>query len=356
MESAIGSRGWKVAALAAVLAVALLVAAALSPASAQAAQGLEAGAAGESAATAAQEASYALLTADGFLERCDSKGNAAGEAWHAESDREAIYALADVETVFIAADVKEVNRFALRYQTGAGAVNVANNYTSLYQFSALPSLRRVAFAGESSAVTVRPYAFQACKNLESIAMPASMRRIGTFAFYGCNNLSKVKLGQNLEVIEGGAFYDCISLERIAIPASVDSVQGSAFHGCYQLAKVSCANPAPPTLGPGAFDGASSKLKISVPKSAYSMYCSQWSSYADKIADPRSKQSLELEVLDSFSVDRSKLTWSTWSIPSKAIFKLTGAKGSVTYSKVSPSSSQMSESEKGAIALHPGLQV
>ncbi|MTV49986.1 leucine-rich repeat protein [Heliobacillus mobilis] len=89
-------------------------------------------------------------------------------------------------------------------------------------------------------------AFQGCDGLTSVAIPASVTRIGYSAFLDCTDLTSVSIPSDsrLTSIDSGAFMNT-SLTSITIPDSVISIGGGAFGGCSDLQSiyVSSMNPA-----------------------------------------------------------------------------------------------------------------
>ena len=75
------------------------------------------------------------------------------------------------------------------------------------------------------------------ENLEEVALPTSLKEIGTFAFLNCTSLHTVTLPDGLEKIHSGAFKNCSSLEEITIPDSVTYIDDFAFFGCVSLKKI-----------------------------------------------------------------------------------------------------------------------
>ncbi len=61
--------------------------------------------------------------------------------------------------------------------------------------------------------------FIANKNIESVFVPGSIKRLENAAFMSCENLKKVTLSEGLEYING-AFDPSISLEEVIIPSTV----------------------------------------------------------------------------------------------------------------------------------------
>ncbi len=77
-------------------------------------------------------------------------------------------------------------------------------------------------------------AFEGCKNLEDVTLPASMTSIGDDAFYSCKNLVSVTLSEGLTSIGDSAFFACPGLTSITIPASVTVIGANAFTHCTSL--------------------------------------------------------------------------------------------------------------------------
>ena len=57
-------------------------------------------------------------------------------------------------------------------------------------------------------------AFQGCKNLKNVIMPAMSTSIGERTFKNCEKLGKVTLSNKLKTIDNAAFYLCKSLSEI----------------------------------------------------------------------------------------------------------------------------------------------
>jgi hypothetical protein len=60
-------------------------------------------------------------------------------------------------------------------------------------------------------------AFHACKSLDHVRIPSSIKVIGFGAFMFCKHLVSVDLCEGLDCIPDSAFQGCASLERIKIP-------------------------------------------------------------------------------------------------------------------------------------------
>lgn len=66
------------------------------------------------------------------------------------------------------------------------------------------------------------------RNIESIFIPDSIKRIGSSVFFNCKLLKNVRLPNSLTTISESLFRDCDSLIKISIPASVSIIEQYAF--------------------------------------------------------------------------------------------------------------------------------
>lgn len=82
-------------------------------------------------------------------------------------------------------------------------------------------------------------AFAYCRNMYSVFIPKTIRRICTGAFQGCSVMTDVTFeeGSLLREISGMAFEYCSSLTSIEIPAGVYTIGGRAFSSCSSLSSL-----------------------------------------------------------------------------------------------------------------------
>jgi hypothetical protein len=73
-----------------------------------------------------------------------------------------------------------------------------------------------------------------CKNVKTVIMSDSVKRIESWAFSYCGRLEFVRLSSNLEYIGSFAFEACRSLSSIFIPPSCREISDSAFYMCTKL--------------------------------------------------------------------------------------------------------------------------
>lgn len=64
-------------------------------------------------------------------------------------------------------------------------------------------------------------AFEGCKNLKSLVIPHSVKKIGGRTLHGCTSLQYLFIGENLEKNTSLIFYDCKNLRKITVSKKND---------------------------------------------------------------------------------------------------------------------------------------
>lgn len=124
-----------------------------------------------------------------------------------------------------------------------------------------------SYNDESYAIHNR--AFYKEESIVSVAIPDSLKTIGSEAFYFCTSLERVTLGKdtNLQKISVSAFRGCKSLLEFTIPATVTGFGGSVFRECSSLHTVTFAEGSQvETIVGSAFNGCTSLKNITLPGS------------------------------------------------------------------------------------------
>lgn len=67
------------------------------------------------------------------------------------------------------------------------------------------------------------------KDLRSVEIPATVKKIGKFAFNACSGLNTVVLPEGIEIIEEGAFFNCSNLATINFPDSITYIGRNVLH-------------------------------------------------------------------------------------------------------------------------------
>ncbi len=140
-------------------------------------------------------------------------------------------------------------------------------------------------------VAIGEGAFEECRNLMSVIIPASVTVIGDSAFAFCTNLAYVNIPYGVTNIGVKAFTYCYDLTEIALPGSVTeigdrafalsgltnitipdsviSIGANAFHYCDDLSSVTIGSNVQ-SIGQGAFDSNENLVSIVIPASVLSM--------------------------------------------------------------------------------------
>lgn len=111
---------------------------------------------------------------------------------------------------------------------------------------------------------IENHAFDSCRKLETIKIPASVKIIGEGAFAHCDSLRKVEINEGTEIIEKEAFFNCAKLEKIDIPTRIKSMGDHAFCSCKSLKKVYIKNNLE-SIGDGCFMNCENLEELSLPQ-------------------------------------------------------------------------------------------
>ena len=111
--------------------------------------------------------------------------------------------------------------------------------------------------------------FFACKALERVELPDSIRNIGPYAFCGCTSLKDITSFADMKVTNIGtsAFEHCEALESAEFPKELETLGGAAFGGCKGIKKVKFAKDSVlKSIGNHCFRGCESIEEVELPDS------------------------------------------------------------------------------------------
>lgn len=123
-------------------------------------------------------------------------------------------------------------------------------------------IKTVVFDGEVT--SIGNAAFEECRNLESITMPASLRTIGEKAFGACESLKSISIPANVTSIGDEAFGGCKSITSITLPANITSISNYMFSSCERLTEFTFLGTIT-KIGHGAFSGNPSLTGFTIPE-------------------------------------------------------------------------------------------
>ena len=171
----------------------------------------------------------------------------------------------------------------------ASVTSIGNSaFNSCYDSRNRIGLTTVTFAEGSQLETIGESAFEACRVLSSVTIPASVTEIGKNAFYNCydgsTGLTEVTFaeGSKLETIGESAFNGC-GISSVTIPASVTEIGQKAFAYCKNLKSVTVNWTAADKIvqiNSNVFSNCSEGWTLIVPDGTESLYIadSSWGPY------------------------------------------------------------------------------
>lgn len=171
---------------------------------------------------------------------------------------------------------------------------VEDGITSIGQelFSNFKNVRTISLP--TSLKKISAWAFEYCSSLESIVIPEGVIEMGTNIFYECYGLKSITLpstlqkipclgyledgylkvdniilGDGIKIIGERAFQDMNNLKTVIIPNSVTSIEDNAFNNCSVLTNLVLPDSIT-TIGNAAFSGCTSLEKIVLPSKLTSL--------------------------------------------------------------------------------------
>ena len=76
--------------------------------------------------------------------------------------------------------------------------------------------------------SIKSGAFQYCKSLTIVGLPASLTEIGDLAFGGCTSLAFITIPHNVSRINRETFSGCTNLRQINLPTSITYIGSDAI--------------------------------------------------------------------------------------------------------------------------------
>jgi len=81
------------------------------------------------------------------------------------------------------------------------------------------------------------YAFQNCRNLQSVKLHDRIETIGNSSFDDCKSITQIELPPSLKCIGSWAFHACDKIEELQIPAGLMEIGWYAFGSCESLKRI-----------------------------------------------------------------------------------------------------------------------
>ncbi len=94
-------------------------------------------------------------------------------------------------------------------------------------------------------------AFQDCRNLTNLNLPANLTAIGDYAFNACWGISNLVFPNSVTNIGTSAFGSCHNLGTISLPGNLGSIGDHSFNNCFGLTSVAVSDSVR-NIGPARF--------------------------------------------------------------------------------------------------------
>lgn len=111
-----------------------------------------------------------------------------------------------------------------------------------YTFWNCRSLASVTFNQQEE---IGRQAFRYCYALNTVTLPATMKKIQEYAFQYCHALNELTLNEGLEYIGYDAFYNCYNLTKVSLPSTLNFLGQESFWDCNAITEMTCLAIAPP---------------------------------------------------------------------------------------------------------------
>ena len=116
-----------------------------------------------------------------------------------------------------------------------------------YKSSPFENLKIKSVLIESGVTSIGNAVFRGCDELAAVgsseltdgvlALPDSIKSVGSSAFEGCTSIKEIKLGSGAESLGGYAFANCTGITNLTVPDNVKSMERSVFSGCTELTEL-----------------------------------------------------------------------------------------------------------------------
>ncbi len=136
-------------------------------------------------------------------------------------------------------------------------------------FKACKNIETVDIPASVSVIGIQ--VFMQCSSLKSLTLSNSVNSIGANCFRECTSLSELVLSESITTIPDYSFLGCKSLQSVTLPSKVKKIGLYAFRDCSKLSNVYSRIESPFKFGSNAFQGISSMCGLHVPEGTKDAY-------------------------------------------------------------------------------------
>lgn len=151
-------------------------------------------------------------------------------------------------TINIPSTLKSIGNYCFRTCSNLKTVNIidldkyldlsltANNSSPTYNGANL-YLNGNLVTSITTNKTIKQYAFQNCKSIQTLIVQSGPTSIGQYAFSGCTGIQSITLTESIKNIGGYAFNGCSGIQTLTLPEGLTTLNASCFRNCTNLASV-----------------------------------------------------------------------------------------------------------------------
>ena len=103
-----------------------------------------------------------------------------------------------------------------------------------------------AYAIPAEVTNIESYAFEYTKNLTSVTIPTTVKKIGQGAFFR-SGLTSAVIPDGVDTIASRTFGWCEKLALVTLPSSMKEIGFTAFYGCKSLKNITVGAKTPPAI-------------------------------------------------------------------------------------------------------------
>ena len=161
------------------------------------------------------------------------------------------------------ANIKTIGKYAVANSTSLKTV-IINNAEKIddYAFFNDIAINNLSIFGGLK--HIGEHAFEECKLVPSLVLPATTEYIGSYAFYNCNSLQTINIPYGVEAINSHTFFGCASLLRVDLPSTVKVIADYAYYGCVLVNYLNLNNSVE-SIGEYAFYNCNQVTEINLPE-------------------------------------------------------------------------------------------
>lgn len=148
---------------------------------------------------------------------------------------------ATVEYDNVTCNVTAIGDWAFNGCKNLESISIGENVTTIGSYSFNGCSKLTSINWPSSLTEIGFCAFTYCTALPSITVPSSVVSIKDYAFVGCSGITTVEMSDNVNYIGDFAFQDCIRLKTVSLSNSLSSISRDVFNGCISLESIVLPN-------------------------------------------------------------------------------------------------------------------